>query len=555
MKRLKNLFLIGIFLFMPMLTVAQEGNETGEIEEAEIVIRKDRKITLPPATRNFEKIPQLPLSKAPSQQNYQFKTYTFSLKALSPSFKPVGLRVNETQKEVTGNYIKAGYGNYSTPYLEAYLGSLRNRDYVFNTYVRHLSSRNGPVFDENSGNSDTEVSLGGKYFNDINTISGSLNYIGSKVHFYGYNPALDLSSDAIEQKFTGFSAKLGVEKTNKDELGSYHFKTDWSFFKDALTAKENKFVFDLGLGYKPNDQLKLSIQGIAIFSKREDAVATNRNYFNLRPRITFTGDIFTLTAGANVADDNDDLPVAMDGDEDLAIYPYARIDVSPSKNISFYAGYKGDLEMNTFQSFAQEMPFLQPNFILYNTETSSDIFGGVEAELTKGVRLNAGVSIASLKRLPFFTNAITDSTRFEVLYDTDEVDRVNMYSELVYEKPNQLRSSLRFDYFDYKLTSLANPYHRPNFKATANATAFPIDKLRVSADLFYLGGLYGLNRETNVEVDLDDVIDMNLHGTYDLSPQFAVFLQINNVFGKEYQRFLNYPTRGIQFLGGVSISF
>lgn len=551
----KLIYLFSILMLLPFLSIAQDRTETGEIEEAEIVIRKDRKITLPAAIRNFEKIPQLPLVKAPSQQNYLFKSYDYGLKALSPSFKPVGLRMNEKQKEISANYVKAGYGNYTTPFLEAYFGSLRSKDYVYNTYIRHLSSKNGPVFDENSGNSDTEVIVGGKYFNELNTISGSLNYTGSKVHFYGYNPVLELDAESIERKYTDFSAKLGIEKTNKTEKGTYHFMTDWSFFKDNLDARENNFAFDLGIGYSANEQLSLSIQGIAAFSKREDAIAANRNYFNIRPRATYSGDIFTVSAGVNIADDNDKLPIGMEEDEKLKIFPSARVTINPSSNVSIYAGYEGDLEMNTFKKFANEMPFLEANFLLYNTEKSSDIFAGAEAELTKGIRLNAGFSMASLKRLPFFTNSITDSARFEVLYDTDATDRVNVFGEVVFEKPQVVRSSLRLDFYNYKLATLANPYHKPQFKATANITAKPIDKLTLTTDIYFIEGLYGLNRETNVETNMDDIFDLNFQGTYSFTEQIGVFLQLNNLFGKEYQRFLNYSNRGIQFLAGVSISF
>jgi len=551
----KLVYVLSFALLIPLISIAQDRNETGEIENAEIVIRKDRKITLPPAIRNFEKIPQLPMVKAPSQQTYLFKTYSFGLKPLSPSFKPVGLKMNEKQKNITSNYVKAGFGNYSTPYVEAHLGSLRSKDFVYNTYVRHLSSRTGPVFNENSGNSDTEVIIGGKYFNQINTISGSLNYAGSKVHFYGYNPILDLDAESLERKYTDFSAKIGLEKTNKNEMGTYHFFTDWSFFKDNLGARENNYSFDLGLGYRPTEQIQISIQGIASFTKREDAIAVNRNYINIRPRVTYTGDIFSIAAGINLVDDNDDLPTAMDEDENLNIFPYVRLTVNPSANVSAYAGYEGDVEMNTFRSFAKEMPFLEPDFILFNTEKTSDIFAGIEADLTKGLRLNAGFSMATFKRLPFFTNSISDSTRFEVLYDTGNTDRLNVFGELAYEKSQVIRSSLRLDFYNYKLATLTNPYHRPQFKATANVTAYPMEKLTVTADIYFIEGLYGLNRESNVETNMDDIFDLNVQGTYELSPQFGVFLQLNNVFGKEYQRFLNYSSRGIQFLGGVSISF
>jgi len=550
MKRL-NLILI----LLSCIAINQAFAQSTIEGDPEIVIRKDRKITLPPATRNFEKIPQVPVKPATKKQQYTFKTYNFSLSPIQPAFRARKIDLRETQEAISGNYIKAGYGNYGTPYGEAYLGSLRNENYVFSLYGRHLSSKNGPVFDENSGSADTDIALGGKFFNGTNTVSGSLEYLSRKRFFYGYNPTLDLSSDAIEQKFTGFSAKLGVEKTNKDEIQDYHFLTDWSFFKDAFMARESQFNFDVGFGYKPNDQLEVKLQGLATFSTREDAVKTNRSLINLRPRLFYYGTSFQLAVGGNFATDNDDLSTFAGADDGFKIYPHIRADVTASKGVSFYAGYEGDLEMNTFRSLADENPFLQTDFALFNTDKESDIFGGVNLDLSEGVRLNAGLSLASLQRLPFLTNSITDSARFDVLYDTDAIDRTNIYSELSYESPGKFRSGLRFDYFDYKLVTLADPYHRPNYQAVLNATTFPMEGLTISGDLYYMGGLVGLNRESNVRTELDDIIDLNLEGKYSLNEQLGVFLQIRNVFGKEYQRYLNYPTRSIQFLAGVALSF
>ena len=70
-----------------------------------------------------------------------------------------------------------------------------------------------------------------------------------------------------------------------------------------------------------------------------------------------------------------------------------------------------------------------------------------------------------------------------------------------------------------------------------------------------MGGLAGLNRQSNLRTALNDIIDLNLQGKYDLKEEIGVFLQIRNIFGREYQRFLNYPNRGIQFLAGVALSF
>lgn len=532
----------------------------GELEEAEIVIRKDRKITLPPATRNFEKIPQLPVQKAQSEQTYTFHEYALSLTPIQPNFRAVNLAINDKKKEITGNYLKLGYGNYGTILGEAYLGSVRNPTYLYNLYVRHRSSAKGPVYDKNSGDNQTDVVLGGKFFNGTNTIWGDLQYGERKVHFYGYNPVLELEPDMIERRFTSFSARAGVQKTALDEATIYHFNTYWDFLRDNFEARESRFNFDLGLGYKFNEEFQFRVQGLVTFSSREnrqDALKVGRNYYSAKPRLEYFGSGFTIKAGANLATDNDDLTqIATTAEDGFKVYPFFRLDINPVKSVNIYGGYEGDLEFNSFQSFTNENPFLGLDFILLNTDKESDIFAGLNVNLTNGFRVNAGFSLASLQRLAFFTNNISDSTRFDALYDTDAVERTNVYGELAYERTeNNIRSALRFDFYDYKLNSLEDPYHKPQYQATFNNAFSPIENLRVSADIYYLGGLIGLNQESNTRVEMDDILDMNLGGNYNLNDKVSLFLELKNIFGKKYERYLNYPTRGIQFLGGLTVSF
>lgn len=540
---MKKLSIVLVLVCIGFTTWAQSG----EVEEAEIIIRKDRKITLPLATRNFEKIPQLPVRQVDSKQEYKFRNFDYSLSPLEPSFRTVGYSNQAVLKNLTSNYVKAGYGNYGTPYFESYLGSKKSESYLFNLYVRHRSSKNGPVFDDNSGNGRTEAAVGGKFFNGDNTVSGSLNYQGQKVHFYGYNPVLDLESGDIEQHFTKFAANFGIERTLNDEVVDYHLKTDWSFFRDNFLARENKFYFDLGVGYQLTDELKLSLRGGAILSKREDAMEVNRNFLNLEPRLTFNGNGFRIAGGINYSGDNETAG--------MNIYPVIRGTFSLTSNLSIYAGYEGGVEMNTLESSIGEIAFLQADFDLRNTEKKSDIFGGTTVTLTDELRLNAGASLATLSNLAFYTNAVGDSTRFNALYDGGNTDCLNIFSELNYENPGSLRSSLRFDFYNYSLATLTEAWHRPDYKVALNNTFFPIDNLTVTADLYYIVGLNAQNGETSQAFELDNIVDLNIGGRYQLSDQFGVFLQMNNLFGTEYQRYLNYASRGIQLLGGLSISF
>ena len=546
MNKSKRVLILAIIILISVPVFAQ--NNGSQLEEAEIIIRKDRRITLPPATRNFEKIPQLPVTETNTDQDYSFKSFQYRLSPLEPSFRIVNYQGSQRLTPITSNFFKLGYGNYGTPYLEGYLGSKRQESYLFNVYVRHFSSRKGPVFDQNSGDGRTEAAVSAKYFSNVNKVSGSMNYSSQKVHFYGYNPVLDLESGDIEQRFTKFSADVLIENANKEQNFDYHFKTDWGFFRDSFNAKENKFNFDIGGFFIINENLRFSSTFLATLSKRQDIAEDNRSFMNFRPRLVYKANNLSLSGGFNLAGDNE-------RSGGISFYPALEASYALSSGFRFYAGYEGDLEFNSLESSIRENPFLEAGFDLRNTEKRSDLYGGLDFELFEGFNLSSGVSLASLNNLAFYTNSISDSSRFEILYEDDKTNRLNVFSAVNFENPGVVRSSLRFDFYNYSLSSLDQPWHRPNFKAAFNTTIFPIEKLTVTTDFYYLGGLMALNGETTEVFELDDILDLNLGGRYKINERFDVFLQINNLFGKEYERYLNYPSRGIQFLGGLSVTF
>src|SRR5205085_10659226 len=81
----------------------------GEIENVEIEIVKDRQITLPEATRNFDKIPPRSSEAIIPPIRYDFRTFNFQAPPLSMQVRPLKLK-QEGQSRVYGGYLKAGFG-------------------------------------------------------------------------------------------------------------------------------------------------------------------------------------------------------------------------------------------------------------------------------------------------------------------------------------------------------------------------------------------------------------------------------------------------------------
>src|ERR1041385_7010674 len=91
----------------------------GEISKVEVVIEKDRQITVPQANRNFEKVSPRPAEPIKPEIKYQFTNLSFSVPDYNPSIRPLKLKAEPISK-IYGNYASAGFGNYVSPFAEAY---------------------------------------------------------------------------------------------------------------------------------------------------------------------------------------------------------------------------------------------------------------------------------------------------------------------------------------------------------------------------------------------------------------------------------------------------
>lgn len=56
-------------------------------------------------------------------------------------------------------------------------------------------------------------------------------------------------------------------------------------------------------------------------------------------------------------------------------------------------------------------------------------------------------------------------------------------------------------------------------------------------------------------VTLDSFFDINAHVGYHINEQFSFFAKVNNIANQQYQKWVNYPVQGAQFLAGVTYKF
>ena len=538
--------------------------EEGEIDDTEVIIEKNREIELPEASRQFERVPPSDVSTPKVNVSYQLEEIKPQLPTIDPTIRVLKIKEPPLDK-LYGNYVKVGLGNFLTPYVDFFANNTRNDEYAYGVHLAHLSSRFGPVDGDNSGNSHTQVGVEGKYFANGNTLSGEVGYERNRYHFYGYSPQTEPTPtrDDIKQIFNIISARLTLERDEVDQAFDYRIGGSFKNLSDAYEASENQIGLEADVGYTINEQLAFGINSDLYLTTRKDqpvgtdgVTTTNRNLLRINPVVTFNTDEdptrgLVFHAGFRAVYEND----TADNADRLHLFPDLLAEYNIADGFGLYAGLDGDIERTSLLSFVEENPFLGPDVPLLHTNRAIALRGGIKGRFTSAVGFHAGFSAGNYKNLYFYANDALDSTRFTILYDQESTLRFNPFLEVSINSAERFRMVLRGDYFAYGVNQVDEPWHRPTTQLSVLSSYNAYDKLLFSAELMVLGGIKGLNLESGRQKDLNTITDLSFQADYLFSSRFSTFLQLKNIFAQNYERFLNYPSRGLMVLGGVSYSF
>lgn len=549
------ILLIGGWAFLTPPARAQQG--AGKLEDAEIVVEKSRVNELPEASRNYEKFKVEPPEKKITPVSYKFTDYKLAQQDINLNLRVLTIK-QEDLPRLYGNYIKLGYGNYGTPYLKGYFHNNRSSQYAFGGEVSHISSTKGPV--PNSGVSNTSLGMHGEsYANDL-TIGGKLSYGHDRYNFYGYSPRTErVIEDSIKQIFNRVAVQGYLNNKNSESPLQYQAGVGLHLFRDYYTAQESNLALNLGAHYALSPTARVSIATDFSLISHQDAAKVSRGFFKLKPTYDADGDRLDYSVGVAVAYTGDEVNNA----RKFNLYPVlkAAYELVDDKLVIF-GNLTGDLQRTSLYQLTQENPFLNRNVAVADVNKALDVNGGLTGTIGKELSFTARVSYLSYRNLYFFNNALVDSARFDVVYDGDNTNVFNFFGELVYNQAEKLRLGARTEYNQYQTATLEKPFHRPAMQATFFGSYNIYQKLFFSGELYYLSRSYGkitrpvLDNTARVYFkETDNIVDLNLKGDYCFSDKISTFVLLNNLLNQKYERFANYPNRGLQVIGGVSFTF
>jgi hypothetical protein len=284
-----------------------------------------------------------------------------------------------------------------------------------------------------------------------------------------------------------------------------------------------------------------------------------RNYFSIRPRVSYTYEAFEFSAGLNLVSENDSIA---DKSSDFRIFPVLQASYQFADEFGFYGEFSGDVNRNTYFSFVNENPFLGPSRQLLNTINNYKIAGGIEGQFNEVFHYRAGIDVARFNQMHFFVNSSTDTARFEIVYD-EKTTVFNINAELGFKFSDTYSLGSRLDLYQYDLSTQLEAWHRPVWELRVNNQFAPFEKLLVQANVNFMGGLKARGRASIVDifppdievVNLKSIADLQLKADYKITERISVFAEGNNILNGKNTRWLNYPVRGIQLIGGASFKF
>ncbi|MGR3809527.1 hypothetical protein [Jiulongibacter sp. NS-SX5] len=542
------------------------------IGNEEITITKEREVELQKQSRVFEKIPVEEKKTTKREMVYTF----FERKPVGieeVEFKPNVVspvedqRRNNSQSSGYPNYVKIGGGNFGRFYAETFLHSDQNQNLVFGLYGLHNAAKRGPIQGLNSGINLDQIKVDGKYHSGYFKLQAEAGFERRNYYFFGYDTLAnrDLEPEEIRQRINQFDFGVAFENTKPKPIIDYSLKTNLRSFNDLYSTGEIDWStnFTSIFGVIP-DRLAAIIEADAyvteISDEFQDSFIKKRNLFRVAPFFNLDFRSFNAKFGFKAVNEFDQVNQI----NNTKGFPTVTLTYKTPGIYYFSAGYDGDIIRNTLNSFYEENPWLGPQLDVRNTTKDFEVFASSKGDITTGMKYSLRASYGKFSNLHFF-NVDRDFdpngnllNKFYIEYEEDPAQFVNVSAQLDYQPKDFWRLDLTADYWYYETINFNYAYHRPNFEGRIGNTFVVSDKIVSNIDFYYIGSTFAkdpLSGDLNIlDIKIPAITDLNAEFTYLFSEQFSAFVKLNNIIGKNYQRYLYYPQQGLNFLVGINVS-
>ncbi len=544
-------------LFATIALTAQPGKKPAkdlENENVEVIKSFDARLL---DANKIDVVPTLPpLDQKMQAQTYDIPPKGVAVKYAPPKLRPVGFKTDAVPRDYNG-YAKLGGGVPTSLYGEVGYGWTKGKS-DFKGWVRHHSANSSAVDNQRFMNNDVLLSGSGQVAENT-SVEAKIGYSFDDFYYYGYDhdsTGLDFSKEGSRQRFKciDLAGRLfNSEKTSTDlnfaiEPKFYNYTDDFSMKEKGISVGLSATKW-----FAEKHALRLNIR--PDFTWFNDTVQQQLHNIYIQPSFTFSHDFFRLKVGGNFVSHKDVFHSYPDLELTLRVW---------GDGIVAFGGWNGDLRKNTFRSLTTYNPFLGTNpnenerIVIKNTDFTQ-YFGGIKGNL--GIaEYEAKLSYGQADDLALFQNDWTGATatggwrRFKVLYDTTKIFALGVSGKLHIARNLDINGTFNQSIMDtnYEL----HPWHLPRTEGNFGAVLKMLEKdaLTVKGNLYIADQSWFLDQEGRPK-RTNALLDLSFGTHYQIAKNFGAFLDLNNLMGNKYERWNEYPTYGVNFLGGITLKF
>lgn len=572
-----------LVLFCLTISLQAQETKTDSLKTEEIIVVKP----YTPSISDAFKIKNNPVfDESNSIQKEKVSYSIFSFPVVS-TFAPAKGKARPVQKDpkmrIFENYVSGGFGNFTSPFFEAYIhtGDSRHNDLGF--FLNHHSSKGGikdVKLDDNF--SDTRIDAYYKQFDrDYNwQINAGLQR--SVFNYYGLRTDYTYDETHLQN--------LDEEQIHKTVYAGGKIRFEDSFFKGAtaelINFSDGYDSNELRLLIKPTLEFPISTEIITadfsvdlVTGKFHQQLFLNEqikhSFLNLgfSPSFEVIRDNLKVNLGAKLYYSKD---LERKTDDFLA-YPNVTASLNVIEEIfTLIAGATGDLIQNTYGNLAATNPYLSPTQDILQTDQQYQAYIGTKGKLANNIGYLFKVSHTNSTNHPFFvlntlafdspntpsTVGYEQGNSFSIAYD--QLKTLGVFASLDIDISDTFTFKATMDYAKHDPSNFEEAWNLSSYKGTA-ALNYNNNQWFAGAKIFFRGSTkdreYALN-PLKLEVIVPGEIvsnkaylDLNLHGGYLFSDRLTAFARINNALGEKYHRFYNYQVLPLQIMAGITYKF
>lgn len=478
----------------------------------------------------------------------QILLYTYQPSAL----KPLALTQDAGVELGLRNFLKIGFGNYTTPYISAGFSFGDGKKSLINIYADYISSKGKIKYQDYS---QINIKASGSYFTNRNEMYGSAGISQHDYYLYGYNHLAHTYNKAdVLQRLTDVKLKAGFRNRDVNESGiSYDPNVEINVFNSQNKLTESSLLFIVPAEKSIDDKFSIKLTGkadITSYSTKNyipNNIKFNNNIFSVAPEVIYATPVLSIHAGVTPSWDNNQLSVLPN------FYGEAQI---PDKSFLVQAGLIGRFIKNNYQNLSDINPYLAPSLYQKNTR-EIEAYGGLKASIGKHFNFSAKAGFVHYTNLPFFINDTTigsDLKSFKVSNESKVTDlRIHGDMSFISQDKFTVTGGLTFNGYT-GMKDNAKAWGTIPLEINASLRWWAFKQVMIKGDFkTFTGGPYLL--PNNVNKTLSGAADLSAGVEIAVNKKISAWFDINNIFNDKYQRWNNYEVYGLNLLAGVILKF